>query len=71
MIGSLFAGTDQAPGRIIKRGGKLFIEYAQQLIKKPNFNFKIIQLESIRFFLKKSPKKDYSMIAKHIEELFL
>ena len=24
MIGSLFAGTDQAPGRIIKRGGKLF-----------------------------------------------
>ena len=25
----------------------------------------------IRFFLKKSPKKDYSMIAKHIEELFL
>ena len=55
----------------VKRGGKLFIEYAEQLIKKPNFNFKIIQLESIRFFLKKSPKKDYSMIAKHIEELFL
>ena len=24
MIGSLFAGTDQAPGRIIKRNGKLF-----------------------------------------------
>ena len=24
MIGSLFAGTDQAPGKIIKRGGKLF-----------------------------------------------
>ena len=24
MIGSLFAGTDQAPGRIIKRGGKLY-----------------------------------------------
>ena len=37
----------------VKRGGKLFIEYAEQLIKKPNFNFKIIQLESIRFFLKK------------------
>ena len=55
----------------VKRGGKLFIEYAEQLIKKPNFNYKIIQLESIRFFLKKSPKKDYSMIAKHIEELFL
>mgnify|MGYP006142415801 CR=1 FL=1 len=24
MIGSLFAGTDEAPGKIIKRGGKLF-----------------------------------------------
>ena len=24
MIGSLFAGTDQAPGKIIKRNGKLF-----------------------------------------------
>ena len=24
MIGSLFAGTDEAPGNIIKRGGKLF-----------------------------------------------
>ena len=24
MIGSLFAGTDQAPGKLIKRGGKLF-----------------------------------------------
>ena len=24
MIGSLFAGTDEAPGKVIKRGGKLF-----------------------------------------------
>ena len=24
MIGSLFAGTDQAPGKIIKKNGKLF-----------------------------------------------
>ena len=24
MIGSLFAGTDEAPGKLIKRNGKLF-----------------------------------------------
>ena len=28
MIGSLFAGTDQAPGRIIKRGGKNYFKIA-------------------------------------------
>ena len=55
----------------VKSGGELFIELAEKLIKKPNFNRKIVQLESIRFFLNKAPKKDYSMISKHIEELFL
>ena len=53
----------------VKRGGELFIEFAEQLIKKPDFNFRIIQLESIRYFLNKGTRKDYSMISKHIEEL--
>jgi hypothetical protein len=56
--------------RYVKNGGNLFIDFAEQLIKKPNFDFKIIQLESLRFFLKKASNKHYSLISKHIEELF-
>ena len=54
----------------IESGGNLFIELAENLIEKPDFDFKIIQLESLRFFLDKSSKKGYSVISKHIEELF-
>ena len=54
----------------VKRGGNLFIDFVEQLIEKPNFDFKIIQLEALRFFLKKASKKHYSLISKHIEELF-
>ena len=56
--------------RYVKNGGNLFIDFAEQLIKKPKFDFKIIQLESLRFFLKKASNKHYSLISKHIEELF-
>ena len=45
----------------IESGGNLFIELAENLIEKPDFDFKIIQLESLRFFLDKSSKlsKDF------------
>lgn len=53
----------------VENGGNLFIECAEELIKHPNFEIKIIELEAIRFFLKKAPKKDYPIIAKHLERL--
>ena len=51
-------------------GGNLFIQYAEQLTNRPDFDYKIIQLESLRFFLNRASKQDYSIISKHIEELF-
>ena len=56
--------------KYVIRGGNLFIQYAEQLTNRPNFDYKIIQLESLRFFLNKVSKQEYSIISKHIEELF-
>ena len=51
---------------------ELFYQLARTVIESQVLrqDFKIIQLESLRFFLDKSSKKGYSVISKHIEELF-
>jgi hypothetical protein len=56
-------------GDYVNNGGNFFIQMAEDLQDQTNWEEKIIQLESLRYFIKNATKQWQYVISMHLKEL--